>query len=140
MRDIKDVWLVLLSANKTRSNSPAIYFYFTLTQRYYITMPSAIGYLRHTYGNRVEAHVNVDGTERVFSGNINPPMEPFSSSSAEITYNDDRDLTAMHSFYGQVTNDGLDLNFDNNVTLKGNLDQMIAADSRVQGGGQWSIQ
>jgi hypothetical protein len=101
-------------------------------------MPEAYGTFKRVSANRIQAQFEVDGIDRTYDGDINPAMPDFSSRNARVTYDSPEDLTETRSFDGQITKRDYNINLDNGVTFKGDLDHPIEQASTVDGRGQWT--
>ncbi|KAI1025120.1 hypothetical protein LB504_009642 [Fusarium proliferatum] len=102
-------------------------------------MSSAQGFIKSTQPGRFTATFNIDGALYLFSGNVNPPTQPFESNSATLEYNSAAALEGSQQFTGIIgSRNEVSFTFEDGTAIKGPLDIPISPASQVDGTGYWS--
>ncbi|KAL7758895.1 hypothetical protein ACKLNR_011322 [Fusarium oxysporum f. sp. zingiberi] len=82
----------------------------------------------------------MDGSVYVFSGNVNPPTQPFQSNSATLEYNSVESLGGFQQFTGIIgSGNEVSFTFSDGTAIKGPLDIPVNPASHVSGTGSWSL-
>ena len=102
-------------------------------------MSSAQGFIKSTQPGRFTATFNIDGALYLFSGNVNPPTQPFDSQAATLKYNSAESLEGSQQFTGIIgSRDEASFTFNDGTEIKGPLDDPISPATRVSGTGVWA--
>ncbi|OTA98298.1 hypothetical protein M426DRAFT_116968 [Hypoxylon sp. CI-4A] len=103
-------------------------------------MPTAAGYVSRVSANRIVLAFIIDGLQYTFGASISPPIQPFSTQSATLTYSAAEDLAGARSFNGHIGTESLSLTFDNGPKVDGQLNAPgIDPASTASGSGAWDI-
>ncbi|KAH6854678.1 hypothetical protein B0I37DRAFT_362772 [Chaetomium sp. MPI-CAGE-AT-0009] len=101
-------------------------------------MPTAKGTFYRNSANRVTAVFVVDEIQRTFSATVSPSIQPFTSNSATLTYDDDDQLTSTRSYSGRIGTDTFELTLNNGTKITGDLNVPgLSPASTVNGTGAW---
>ncbi|KAF5646024.1 hypothetical protein F52700_1973 [Fusarium sp. NRRL 52700] len=102
-------------------------------------MSSAHGFITSEGSGKFTATFNVDDNVYIFSGNVNPPTQPFKSDSATLEYNSEGSLEGSQQFTGVIgMRNEVSFTFSDGTIIKGPLDIPISPASQVSGTGMWS--
>ncbi|ENH74777.1 hypothetical protein FOYG_14759 [Fusarium oxysporum NRRL 32931] len=103
-------------------------------------MSSAQGFITSIQPGRFTATFNIDDSVYVFSGNVNPPTQPFQSNSATLEYNSVESLGGFQQFNGIIgSGNEVSFTFSDGTAIKGPLDIPVDPASQVSGTGSWSL-
>ncbi|KAK4463929.1 hypothetical protein QBC42DRAFT_264638 [Cladorrhinum samala] len=101
-------------------------------------MHTASGTIICRGGSHVAAIFILDEIQYAFNANISPALPPFTAHSATVTFDDVASLTSSRSFSGHIGTDTFELNVDNGVQIKAQLnDPGVSSDSTFDGSGAW---
>ena len=101
-------------------------------------MPTASGTFVRASANRVTAVFVIDGIQSTFSATVSPSMQPFTSNSATLTYDNADQLTSTRSYTGHIGTDNYAITFANGPSFEGTLNTPgISPASTVTGTGSW---
>ncbi|KAK4198634.1 hypothetical protein QBC40DRAFT_298322 [Triangularia verruculosa] len=101
-------------------------------------MPTADGTFFRNSANRVTAVFIIDEIQMTFTATVAPSIQPFTSKSATLTYDDVESLTSTRSYSGLIGTDTYALIFDNGPKITGNLNVPgISPANTVAGTGVW---
>jgi hypothetical protein len=102
-------------------------------------MPVAQGFIRSVGGgSKFTSTFIVDDIQYHFSGNINPPVQEFSSFNARLEYTSPAQLTTQRPFDGKIGSTDTLFQVQNGPAISGPLDMPIHPASRVSGSGVWA--
>ncbi|KAG5744619.1 hypothetical protein H9Q69_011808 [Fusarium xylarioides] len=102
-------------------------------------MSSAQGLIKSSQPGKFAATFNIDGNLYLFSGNVNPPTQPFESSAATLEYNSVEDLAGSQQFTGIIgSREEVSFTFNDGTAIKGPLDIPVSPASQVSGTGVWA--
>ncbi|EKM51148.1 uncharacterized protein PHACADRAFT_199981 [Phanerochaete carnosa HHB-10118-sp] len=79
-----------------------------------------------------------DGFTRTFSATINPPVPKFRIDDANLTYNDEDQLTGTDNYYGTIGTD-IDIALAKGPTITGKLVNPMVPTNSIIGGGPWGM-
>ncbi|KAG7427965.1 hypothetical protein Forpi1262_v010760 [Fusarium oxysporum f. sp. raphani] len=103
-------------------------------------MSSAQGFITSIQPGRFTATFNIDDSVYVFSGDVNPPTQPFQSNSATLEYNSVESLGGFQQFNGIIgSGNEVSFTFSDGTAIKGPLDIPVNPASQVSGTGSWSL-
>ncbi|KAH7186018.1 uncharacterized protein B0J16DRAFT_343111 [Fusarium flagelliforme] len=101
-------------------------------------MPDAQGIVIQNNPTAVTLVFEVDGQQFTLKGQVNPPIQPFSVSTATLQYNGLDDLTSNQTFRGQIGPQTLNLVFQNGTAVIGQLNPPgVEPASMASGVGIW---
>ncbi|KAF5694015.1 hypothetical protein FDENT_1319 [Fusarium denticulatum] len=102
-------------------------------------MSSAQGSIQSTQPGKFTATFNIDGSLYLFSGNVNPPTQPFESQAATLEYSSVESLEGSQQFTGIIgSRDEASFTFNDGTVIKGPLDIPVNPASHVSGTGIWA--
>ncbi|KAF4435905.1 hypothetical protein FACUT_6824 [Fusarium acutatum] len=95
-------------------------------------MSYAQGYIQSDQPGRFIATFRIDGNSYRFSGNLNPPTQPFESHAATLEYNSVESLEGSQQFTGIIgSRDEASFTFKDGTAIKGPLDIPVHPASQV---------
>ncbi|KAF4985197.1 hypothetical protein FDECE_16738 [Fusarium decemcellulare] len=101
-------------------------------------MSTAHGVLIRTSPNRLNATFVVDGIQYTYAAAVNPAIQPFSSNSAKLVYENVDDLTSTRQFSGRIGPNNFKLTLNNGAVIEGELSPPgIQPASTIDGTGVW---
>ncbi|KAF4959136.1 hypothetical protein FGADI_1876 [Fusarium gaditjirri] len=101
-------------------------------------MPLATGFIKSLQPTRFIASFDLEGSLYTFTGNTNPPTQPFESNAATLEYDSVDTLRSSRQFNGIIGDgDQVSFTFNDGTVIKGNLDSPISPASSVNGTGSW---